>query len=270
MRGDDGSFRPPGPQFASPSHYYSSDRSEIVGLVPRTVRSVLDVGCGEGAFMGSLRSARSDCTVEGIEPNAAAAQAARRQGFKVTTGLFPGDLQDRARFDCVVFNDVLEHMPDPWSVLRLTRELIHPRGWVIASLPNLRNLDTLSDLILGGDFRYRGHGVLDVTHLRFFTMVSAQRLFREAGFDVRSVTPLHLLPSRKLRLFASVCGIAIPWLRREGRWRQFAIVAQGSDASDSPARPHRPQSALGRAQSASEEEPAVSALADSIADGDEA
>jgi len=127
-----------------------------------------------------------------------------------------------------VCNDVLEHLPDPWTVLRQAHGLLNPGGVVVASIPNLRYFPVLKDLVLRGEFEYQRDGVLDRTHLRFFTRKSIGRLFEDTGYSVRAVEGLR--------------GIVFPWkfglLNRmlgrrfeDSRYLQFACIAESPGAS---------------------------------------
>jgi 2-polyprenyl-3-methyl-5-hydroxy-6-metoxy-1,4-benzoquinol methylase len=136
-------------------------------------------------------------------------------------GPYPEALGElHAYFDCIVFNDVLEHMPDPWEVLRMTRHLLSPIGTVVASIPNVRYLPVSVRLLLNGDFSYADVGVMDRTHLRFFTMRTMHELFEASGYAVvamRGINPWrerHWLPAIAPRRFADIF------------YRQFIIAAR--------------------------------------------
>ena len=88
-------------------------------------------------------------------------------------------------FDCVVCADVLEHIKEPWGVLSQLFGLLRPGGCIVVSIPNIRNLGILAELA-AGDWVYQDAGILDRTHLRFFTRRSFQRALLGAGFTIRS------------------------------------------------------------------------------------
>ncbi len=106
-------------------------------------------------------------------------------------GLFPDDIGDGELFDCVVFNDVLEHTADPWAVLRKTRALLTPDAAIVVSIPNVRHVSVLVPLIAGGRWDYEDWGILDRTHLRFFTRATAVELLQSTGYTVKRVMPLR-------------------------------------------------------------------------------
>jgi 2-polyprenyl-3-methyl-5-hydroxy-6-metoxy-1,4-benzoquinol methylase/regulator of replication initiation timing len=163
----------------------------MVELVGGTKR-VLDVGCATGYLARAL--AERGCTVSGVEFDAEAAEEARPHLERLVIGdLETMDLADAFgddRFDVIVFGDVLEHLRDPLPVLRRAKALLADRGSVVASIPNIAH-GSVRLALLAGRFDYQDLGLLDSTHLRFFTRSSVEDLFREAGMvpiDVRRTT----------------------------------------------------------------------------------
>lgn len=206
--------------------YYGLRRPEMIGLLPLSIASCLDVGCGEGAFLDAVRAERPDVRLRGIEQEEAPARRARDRGLDVTTGAFPDVLDPSERFDCVVFNDVLEHMVDPWAALGVARSILSDGGCVVASIPSIRNFQTLYALVRHGRWDYVDSGVLDRTHLRFFTRSTIAELFAGAGFDIVTINggfPLRDRRSRALRILSIAAGRS---LYREGSFRQFHVVAR--------------------------------------------
>src|SRR5713226_1174379 len=151
---------------------------------------VLDVGCGFATTSQYIESRGNRVT--GIEESADAAVKARDRIGRVVQR----DLQDfdgvaaeleGARFDVVVFADVLEHLAWPLGVLRKYLALLKQAGSVIVSLPNV-GLWSVRLAVMAGRFEYQDTGVLDRTHLRFFTRASARRMLDAAGLDVLRTT----------------------------------------------------------------------------------
>jgi GT2 family glycosyltransferase/2-polyprenyl-3-methyl-5-hydroxy-6-metoxy-1,4-benzoquinol methylase len=164
--------------------YFEHDRPEVRALVPESARRILDVGCGGGLLGGALRSLRG-ARVTGIELDPEAAARAKERLDEVVTGDAIGALRalPDASFDAILFADLLEHLVEPEAALAQARRLLAPDGVVVASLPNVRHWSVVRQL-LAGDFRYEPAGILDRTHLRFFTRASAQRLFAQSGFTL--------------------------------------------------------------------------------------
>ncbi|MEO7117793.1 MAG: class I SAM-dependent methyltransferase [Candidatus Limnocylindrales bacterium] len=169
---------------------------EIVG-----VSRVLDVGCGTGALGRQLKAATPSVVVHGVEANAGPARVAAGVIDRVVQGTFPEvTSQLDPPYDAVVFADVLEHMEDPWSALEATRSIVAPGGLVVASIPNIRYWPVTRALLLRGRFDYTETGVLDRTHLRFFTRISMLQMFEGAGLTVERHYPIPRLTSRVLTL----------------------------------------------------------------------
>jgi 2-polyprenyl-3-methyl-5-hydroxy-6-metoxy-1,4-benzoquinol methylase len=169
--------------------YGEHRRTEVLPFVPRSATSILDVGCGTGGFGVSLRSQLApSARIVGIEAVADQAQHARARAVydEVLDGYFPQDLgEGPGRFDLIVFNDVLEHMLDPWSVLRRSRDLLVPGGQVVASIPSIQYAPVVWRL-LRGRWDYTDEGTLDRTHVRFFTRRTMVEMFEQAGYDIET------------------------------------------------------------------------------------
>ena len=163
---------------------------------------VLDVGCASGYLAAEL-SARG-CSVVGIEPDPSSAAEAEAHCERIIVGRIDSP-SDRSRidgrFDFVVFGDVLEHLVDPWETLSFARDLLSPAGVVIVSIPNVAAWPVRLRL-LAGSFEYTDIGLLDRTHLRFFTRSSAHELARRSGFAIERERFVHVErePGRLYRL----------------------------------------------------------------------
>lgn len=174
------------PRLSVPTEpYYQQGRPDVAVLVPHSARSVLDVGCAFGA-LGRLLIDERDCVVQGIERNPCATEHLKN----IYEHFVIGDVEEALpafagrRFDCIVFADILEHLVDPARVLRDARKLLAPDGCVVASIPNVRNLRVIYDLLVRGRWRYEDSGIMDRTHLRFFTRTELMNLFQGCGYRV--------------------------------------------------------------------------------------
>ena len=147
---------------------------------------VFDVGCGTGSLAASVRD-KLGCQVVGLEPNVDRARVAAERGIEVVNRMFTReDVAGLPRFDVVMFADVLEHFADPAAALQLARSLLAPGGCVVASVPNVAHWTVRVDL-LRGRFEYRDIGIMDSTHLRWFTSASLLQLVSSAGFEVEKI-----------------------------------------------------------------------------------
>lgn len=147
---------------------------------------MLEIGCATG-YMSEVLRDRLGCTVVGVELSPEAAALAEGRAARVITADaetvdWEAALGDE-RFDAVVFADVLEHLRDPRAVLQRVSPFLSSTGAVVASVPNVAHASVRLAL-LAGEFRYRPTGLLDETHLRFFTRASLQDLFESAGHVV--------------------------------------------------------------------------------------
>jgi O-antigen biosynthesis protein len=240
-----------------------STHSKVVSLVPPATR-VLEFGCATG-YMSDVLKNRLGCTVTGVEISPEAAALAEEHTERVIVGDaekidYAAELAGE-EFDVVLFADVLEHLKEPGDVLRRIRPFVAENGVVIASIPNIAH-GSVRLALLGGEFRYRESGLLDDTHLRFFTRASIQDLFEETGYVVT-----HWL---RQRLDVGETEISVPqvpdavreWLASdpEATTYQFVLRALVSDPASQlrtlreeleELRPHR--DAAGQLASAREE-----------------
>jgi O-antigen biosynthesis protein len=149
---------------------------------------VLEFGCATG-YMSQVLKERLDCTVTGIEIEEDAARSAQEHSDRVIVGdaeaLDFQELFGDECFDVVLFADVLEHLKDPSGVLRRVRPFVAADGAIVASIPNVAH-GSVRLALLAGQFRYRERGLLDASHVRFFTRDSVQDLFEETGYVITS------------------------------------------------------------------------------------
>lgn len=191
-----------------------NDPDEVVGivcsLVPFEAR-VLDIGCGTGSVSEHVVHTRRASLV-GIEPDQARAKRARERGLTVHAAFPTEELLDTlGKFDVVLLADVLEHLADPFSLVTLARRALDAGGRVIASVPNVAHWSVRYDLARGR-FEYRDSGIMDATHLRWFTEAGARLLFERAGFTVESIQP--------------TAGYELQVYWERWPWRRFSMSAR--------------------------------------------
>ena len=166
------------------ANYRSSDRSDMLRMVPADVRNILDVGGGEGGFLELVKQSRQ-CQTHLAEFSAQACEVARGRVDHVWQGDFFTTAIE-GTFDCISFLDVLEHTTDPLSWLQRARQFLAPGGVVITSIPNVGHWSVVADL-LEGRWDYAPVGIHCITHLRFFTRHGIEDLFAQAGFAIDSI-----------------------------------------------------------------------------------
>ncbi len=207
--------------------YYVHERKELLPFIPPDIKTILDIGCGNGAF-GSLLKKHFDCVVWGIEPNKQAADLALNNLDKVINSLFLKDLPELAdkKFDAIFFNDVLEHLTEPAEALSLCKKILATNGYIIASIPNIRWYPVILSLLRYKDFKYENAGVMDKTHLRFFTKKSMIRLFADTGYKILKIEGINKTTSF---IFFNVLNFLLFKTQEDMKYPQFVVVAQSMD-----------------------------------------
>ena len=165
--------------------YFENIRYEMIDFLPKHSKTLLDVGCSEGNFASYIKK-NNEIEAWGIELMEAHGKIAEKKLDKVLIGdcekCIP-DLPD-GYFDVIFFNDVLEHLVDPYSVLENIKQKLSPNGVIISSIPNVRYHRVFKSLILKKQWEYTMDGVLDKTHLRFFTSKSILKMYEDLGFEI--------------------------------------------------------------------------------------
>lgn len=167
--------------------YFEHSRPDVLELIPHSAKRVLELGCGGGKLGASLKK-RQQASVVGVEYDPIAAQRAQKCLDEVVVGdIESGEIKFQENsFDCVVCADVLEHLRDPESALKLLRSWLKPDGCLVTSLPNVRN-HTIIKSLLAGNWTYESAGLLDSDHVRFFTRREIEKLLFRVGFSVETM-----------------------------------------------------------------------------------
>ncbi len=167
-------------------NYFSNIKWEIIRLIPAGDHKILDVGSGAGCTLRKLKALRKASEIVGIEINRIAAA----DSSQYLDGLFIGDVETMdlpysdKYFDYILFADVLEHLINPSDVLHKCKNLLSDDGYIIAIIPNIKHYSVLLGLILSDEFNYTKDGLLDISHLRFFTKKGIIRMFRDEQLEV--------------------------------------------------------------------------------------
>lgn len=185
----------------------STAHALVLRLVGRD-KAVLEIGPASGYVSRCLVEA--GCRVTGIEADMDAVRSAEQAGVR----LICGSVEDeeilgriQAGFDVIVLADVLEHLRRPEQTLLRMRDLLNPGGYAVVSLPNIANWKTRVALLFGR-FDYRDEGILDRTHLRFFTKRSAEAMIRGAGYEMLEFHPgATRMPGILLRAWPTLCAV---------------------------------------------------------------
>jgi len=207
---------------AQTEQYYASARSDLISFVPPEAQRVLEVGCGTGATGRALKDSRSTLVeVVGIEVNEKMAEQAKSHMDQVLIGdVEKMDLAyKQGYFDCIIYGDVLEHLVDPWTTLCRHCEFLSSSGVVIASIPNIAHYRTIQ-MLKKHKWEYQDAGIMDRTHLRFFTIDSIKDLFSNANLKIEHID--HKLAGSKIKkFFNKVSGGAMV----DSLTEQYVVVA---------------------------------------------
>lgn len=170
--------------------YYSIERTEIISLISQGKEeefSVLEIGCGSGATLHKIQELYPRAKVYGIEIEE---DVVRENPYRLN--LIAGNIEQmelpyqKASFDYIIFADVLEHLYDPEGALIKVKPYLKSRGFVISSIPNILHSSVMFPL-LRGRFSYRNSGILDRTHLRFFTIAEIKQLLHDTGYTLDQI-----------------------------------------------------------------------------------
>ncbi len=173
--------------------YFSYFREDVFAIIKKNgkFKRVLEVGCGSGILLHTLKEEGIAEYTVGLEPYAQLMSENNiDKHYPDSVENAFSKLKTSEKFDLIIFADVLEHLQDPWSILnQSTAELLEDNGIVIISIPNFRNIFTLAKIIFTGSFKYVKEGVLDKTHLRFFCKKDIVHLANNAQLDYQFITP---------------------------------------------------------------------------------
>ena len=203
--------------------YYRQVRYEMIDFIPKATNKILDVGCGEGLFGNRLKQ-KLNSEVWGIELDNNAATAANEKIDKVLVGDVFHLIYDLPNmyFDCIVFNDILEHLTDPFTLLLKIKNKLTTNGVIVCSIPNVRFFYTLKDLLVKKQWKYEDAGILDKTHLRFFTQKSIIDMFNSLDYKIIKIEGINAIKSWEYTLL----NILFLGYLSDTKYLQFACVVK--------------------------------------------
>lgn len=205
-----------------PDGYYNNSRKEMLVYLPNNAKTVLDVGCGNGTFSNIIIE-KTNAEVWGIELMEKEAEIACKHLHKVFTGPCEEHIISLPEnyFEVIYFNDVLEHLVNPYQVLKDIKSKLTANGIIISSIPNIRYHNTFMKLLINKDWKYEDYGVLDRTHLRFFTKKSIKRMYEEAGYSIKQHHGINKSKSIKPYLY----NLPVFFTSLDIRYPQYATIA---------------------------------------------
>lgn len=160
---------------------------DLLAVMPAGCSRVLEIGCSSGALAAAYKAQNPACDYVGVEIDPAYAEMARQRCDRVVAGDFEAfddaGLADLLPANCIVFGDTLEHFRDPWAILKRLALQMRADDLICACIPNAQHW-SLQMRLASGRFLYEDSGLLDRTHLRFFTWTTIQHLFASTGFQI--------------------------------------------------------------------------------------
>ncbi len=205
-------------RFNKPESYYGSDRGDVLALIPKGTKKILDIGCGAAQTW----AARPEFEVWGVERNETAAALAKKHLRKV----FSSDIDQampellNEKFDVVFLADVLEHLYDLWGLLIKLKELIGKNGVLLMSVPNFGHHRVLKRILFRKEFRYSQEGILDIDHIRFFCKKDVEWMLSKTGYKIERLSR-KFSTTRIGRILNTLCLGLLDDLLTE----QFIVVA---------------------------------------------
>jgi len=208
----------------------------LFALIPPDAERVVEVGCSSGAMGQAFLRQHPDAEYIGIELVEEYAARARERLSEVVVANVE-HLEDRTfevlrPTDCWIFGDVLEHLYDPWRTLKRVRESLGERGCVVACIPNAQHW-SLQAQLNAGNLRYADTGLLDRTHIRFFTRKTIIELFDQCGYEIEEIGgkvveghPLSFAALEAVRAFATAAGFDTAEAARDAAPYQYLVRAR--------------------------------------------
>lgn len=216
-------------------NYFDAPSVEVLSLIPKDIERVLEVGCGSGATLRVLKERRiaegRTCEVVGVDIEAEAVSRAREHldaAYLIDAEEEELTGYPQGYFDLLIMQYVLEHTVNPWATLRHWLPLVRPGGYVIIGVPNIANYKFLRRLVLHDEFTHEPAGILDWTHLRYFTGHSLTKLLTEA--DLSIIELMGWPNQQQMRLSKRYFLSLFPFLKR---FVYYSYIALGQKREES-------------------------------------
>lgn len=194
---------------------HEQHNADLLAFIPATCSKLIEIGCSSGALAREYKKINPGCRYLGVEIDSEYAQLAGRYCDEVFLVNIEAPSEEfnvsSEKADCWIFGDSLEHLVDPWRVLAKIRQGLPADGCVVACIPNAQHWSVQARLCCG-QFRYEDAGLLDRTHLRWFTRMTIIEMFQSAGFRIDEGLPrIFDEPARDpfleiIRKMAKSCG----------------------------------------------------------------
>jgi 2-polyprenyl-3-methyl-5-hydroxy-6-metoxy-1,4-benzoquinol methylase len=211
---------------AKEESYFSNVREEILPMIPPTFSRIFELGCGDGSTLNFVRSKFPNAKYfAGIDiEEKAIAKARQRLDFALCANIENIELPNEiSGMDVILCLDVLEHLVDPWNIVKRLHDRLSDSGVIVASIPNIRYFRASLPLVFAGKWELQDAGVMDRTHLRFFVKKTAIELMTCSGLYLHGIQPTGLGRGRKARTINTFTGglfeqfLALQYVVRVGK-----------------------------------------------------
>lgn len=198
--------------FKDTQEYYEYVREDVIIFLqknlpnPHKLNNVLEIGCASGKTGERLKKIFNIQNYVGIEFDVKASRLAENNIDKVFCGNFEKIIEEnkteglKKKYDMILFLDVLEHLYDPWKALITIKDWLAPDGFLVCSIPNAGNIHVIKKL-LTDKFEYESRGLLDITHIRFFTFHTIKKMLDDCEFKMTNYTTVNDLSLLKPKLY---------------------------------------------------------------------
>lgn len=206
-----------------PAGYYDGTRDDMLEYIPEGTKKSLEFGCGTGGF-SSLLKQKLNVETWAIEINEKAAGEAASKLDNVIIGDAIESLTKVPDnyFDCIILFDIIEHLIDPYTLLRSLKTKLSDTGVVAASIPNIRYYRAFMQLVIHGNWDYKDQGILDRTHLRFFTKKSIVKMFDSLDYNIIKMEGIHPTSSMNYKILNAILLNSIA----DVKFKHFVVIAQ--------------------------------------------
>ena len=206
-----------------PNGYFEHQRPEMLKFIDIPISKVLDIGCSRGSYLNLLKEKYPNIETWGLEIDSESGKIAESFGHKILIGNAEEliDQMPDNYFDLISCNDVLEHFINPYLILEKLNKKLNNNGRIISSMPNIRYYKPMFEYLFKGDWKYQEAGVMDKTHFRFFTKISIERMYNEAGFKV--LKNIGINPGKSLK--PTIVNALSMFTMDDIKYPQFATVA---------------------------------------------
>lgn len=182
-------------------NYYEGINNELLSMLPKEAQTVVEIGCAAGLFAAAYRNINPSVRYLGVEIFEEVAQKAATHLDAIVIGNIENakvfsELEEKlagSKIDALIFGDVLEHLLNPWEIIAKFKPMMSPNGYCVTCIPNISHWTILAGL-LHGEWNYADSGLLDRTHLRFFTKKTMIELFQNTGWQVEALMGRTVLP----------------------------------------------------------------------------